>query len=121
MTQFVDSNEQDVQAINLTIEQAQASIRLGQALERLERNPDFQTLIIGEYLREQPIRLGHLVSDPTMQSKEKRKNILAELRSVGDFLSFLRSTSQRAHMAMEAVRINEEELQSIHEANAVAE
>jgi hypothetical protein len=117
MSQFDDSTQNDVQAINLTIEQAQHSVSLGLALDRLDKNPDFQNLILGDYLREQPIRLGHLVADPAMQSKEQQKRLMTELRAVGDFLSYLRNTKHRADMAAEAIRVNEQELEHIYTAN----
>lgn len=112
------AQEADIASINLTIEQAQASVSLGQALERLEQNADFQRLIMQDYMREQPIRLGHLLSDPSMQDKASQKKIVTELKAIGDFTTHLRMIFRRAQMAAEAIRVNEDELASIYEDDA---
>ncbi len=117
----MDQNEQverDVDDMQITIQQAQQQVGLGDALLRLQQNPDFQLLIMQEYLKDQAARLGHLLSDHTMQTKEKRKPIIKEIESIGNFLSFLRVTGQRAAMAKEAIRVNEEELANIAQEQA---
>ena len=105
-----DIDEQEYEAIQITIAQAKEQIDLGKALERLQNNPDFQSLILQGYLKDHSARLGHLLSDPNMQEKSKRKSVIKELEAVGNFMGYLRVTSQRAFMAEEAVRVNEEEL-----------
>lgn len=112
--------DQDIESINLTIEQAQHSVALGQALGRLQQNPDFKALIVDDFLREQPIRLGHLMCDPSMQSKEQQKNIVADIKAIGNFHTYLNLTFRRAQMAAEAIRVNEDELDEIYKEQADA-
>jgi len=108
-----EATERDVDEMQISIQQAQEAVALGDALERLQNNPDFQKLIIVDYLKEQAARLGHLMSDPQMQEKSKRKEVIRELEAIGYFLSYLRTVGQRSAMAKEAIRVNQEEIDNI--------
>lgn len=105
--------ENDVEGIQLTITQARHSVRLGEALNRLQQSPDFQAVITQNYLKDQASRLGHLLSDPAMQTKQKRKAVIKDIEAIGTFLSYLQNVNRQALMAAEAIRVNEQELQNI--------
>ena len=112
--------EAEVESMNITIQQAQRHVQLGDALIRLQENPDFKLLIMGDYLNDQTARLGHLLSDPTMQSKKQRRAIIKEIEAIGLLLSFLQHTDRKAAMAKESIHVNEAEIQAMNEAQAEA-
>lgn len=114
----VEQQARDVDDMHITIQQAQQQVHLGDSLQRLQENPDFQRLIMQDYLKDHTARLGHLLSEPAMQEKQKRKDVIKEIEAVGNFLSYLRVTGQRAAMAKEAIRVNEAELKNIAEEQA---
>ena len=105
--------ENDVEQMQITIEQARKQAHLGECLDRLQQHPDFQKLIMEDYLKDQTARLGHLLSDDAMQDKQRRKKIIKEIEAIGNFLSYLRVVGQRAQMATAAIKNNEEELRNI--------
>ena len=109
--------EADVAHMQISIDQAQHQLRLSEALDRLQQHPDFKLLVMGDYLKEQTVRLGHLLSEPAYQHKSKRKPIINEMHAIGTFLSYLRSVDQRGRMAREAIRVNEAELRHIAQAS----
>lgn len=107
--------QNDSEQMHLTIQQAQAAVDIGETLERLHKNKDFQILILNGYLKEHPARLSHLLSDPNFQGKKKRNSVLNEIGAVGYFLDYLRTTQMKYQQAAEAIRVNEEELAKLEE------
>ena len=107
--------EEDIQNMQISIDQAQHQVRLADALDRLQQSPDFKILVMQDYLKDQAARLSHLLSDHTMQSKKQRKALIKEMEAIGNFLTYLRTTAQRGQMAREAIRVNEAELRAIAE------
>ena len=100
------SNE-TVEAIERSIKQARVAVEEGNALERLRNNKDFKKVIIEGYFREEAIRLVHLKADPSMQSVDSQKSIVAQMDAIGSFNQYLNHTLQRGVMASKQIESDE--------------
>ena len=108
-----DQPQDEVQQISITVDQAKASIKRGEAIQRLQTHADFKEIVINGYFHQEAVRLTHLLSDPSQQAPEAQTKITSDLRSVGAFHSYLDTALRHAQMAYEAVEQGEREL---HEA-----
>lgn len=102
-----------IREIELSIQQAKKTVELSKALERLESNRDFQTVIQNSYLRDEAIRLVHAKSNPGLQSPEKQAAVIRDIDSIGTLATYLRQIHQFADAAQQAINDSEAELQSI--------
>ena len=88
-------------------------------LDRLEKNPDFQSFI-KTYLEDEPVRLVHLYGEPSMNLNEKRElhreEIHERLIGIARFAEHLRGI----HMIASQAEKQLEDLQKA-EAEAVSE
>ena len=108
-----DQNENDTQSIQITIDQAKNQVELGEALERLHQNPDFRKVVLHQYIDRETVRLGHLLSDPSMQDAAQQQMVLSDLKAIGCFVNYLRTIHATARMASEAIKVNEDELRQM--------
>lgn len=82
---------------------------LGDSLEKLLRNSDFKNVVITGYLREEAIRLVHLLADPN-QDKVK---LQSQLDSISHFKLYLDSVLSNSEMAKRTIEETEDQLLSI--------
>ena len=104
---------QTVQAIEENIRQAKVIVGTGEALERLRSNRDFKTVILDGYFKQEAIRLVHLKADPSMQSPEMQKSIIAQMDAIGSLNQYFTAVYQQATIASKAVASDEEALSEI--------
>lgn len=102
-----------VQEIQLTLDEAKKKVKLGEALERLERNKDFKLLIDEEFLKQEAIRQVSLLSDPAFQTPHMQASVISDMRGGATLQSFFRLVSRNASMAAQAVHDSEEQLAQI--------
>ena len=85
-------------------------------LDRLEKNPDFQSFI-KTYLEDEPVRLVHLYGEPSMNLNEKRElhreEIHERLIGIARLAEYLRGVRMIAQQA-------EKQLQDLDRAEAEA-
>jgi hypothetical protein len=72
----------DLKTIEDSIVYAKARIEKGDALERLNANPDFKRLIVDDYLREQAARLVHLYGSGVLTA-EQRPEVERDMHAIG--------------------------------------
>jgi hypothetical protein len=103
------------QEIELEITQAQELVRLGEALERLYANADFQAIIGKGYFQDEAIRLVHLKGDPTPsnQTPEMQASIVKEIDAIASLAWYFRKVLAQAQGAREAIQESEEFLEEI--------
>ena len=78
-----------LEKIEITIEQAKASIKRKDVLVRLEKNRDFKELISKGFLEAHAVRQVMLKSHPALQ-EEKQQNLLdQQITAIGGFKQFL--------------------------------
>lgn len=93
-------SQQELNEIAVTLEDCQKMVKIGEALNRLYENPDFKTIVLEQYFKEEPARcvvtLGRLQHDI-----EACNRIHNDLAAIGNFQVFLQ-TIRQAHN--EAIR-----------------
>jgi hemerythrin superfamily protein len=80
---------------------------LGEALERLHENEDFQKVILDGYFEKEAKRLFDILVHPDMFKRDIMQNIQDKLTSIRSLKQFFGTTLQNAHMA--PMQIEEEE------------
>lgn len=88
-----------LEAIDRSIKQSQATIELGNALNRLRSNKDFKKIIVEGYFEKEAIRLVHLKADPSMQSAASQHSITQQMDAIGSFSQYLDLMLRHADMA----------------------
>lgn len=101
-------NINTVQAIEENIRQAKAIAGKGDALERLRQNRDFKAVILDGYFKEEAIRLVHLKADPSMQSPDMQKSIIAQMDAIGSLNQYFTAVNQQSSIARKAIAADEE-------------
>lgn len=93
-----------------TLDEAKKKVKLGEALERLERNKDFKLVIEHEFLTQEPLRLVSLLSDSNMQAEHLQKAITMDLRAGSAMDGFFRLLRRNAEQAAQSVIDTEEQM-----------
>lgn len=106
-------NEQDIQDLEISNEQAQEMVDLGRAIERLRQNSDFKRVVLEGYFREEAVRLVHLKADPNMASAERQTMLERDIRGIGCFHQYLNNVLRQADMAQRAIEANEQTLEEL--------
>ena len=106
-----------VAEIQLHIDEARHFVELGNALERLERNPDFKLLIQGDYLQSEAVRLVHLLADPDEynQSPTQQAKIKQDIHAIGALAQYFNVIRWKAGNAAQSIAEGEatrEEMES---------
>ena len=98
------------QQIQCTIDDCNKQIELADALDRLHRNKDFKKVFTEAFFRDEPSRLTFFLSDPTVDTEEKRDNVYRELHGISQLHGFFRKIE---HGAMVARRTKAEHLEEL--------
>lgn len=96
-----------VQAIEENIRQAKEIVELDKALQRLSQNQDFRKVIKQGYFEKEAIRLVSLKADPSMQSEQSQKSIVAQIDAIGGLMSYFRTVGFNALQALKAIEADE--------------
>lgn len=78
--------------------QCEAQIEFGEAIKRLENNPDFVKVVCIDFFEKLPVRLTDLYSDSTIQPSVKEK-VQEDLQKVGYFKKYLTNSKIEAEYA----------------------
>lgn len=84
----------DVQQIQISIDTAKKTVKNSDALNRLYKNRDFLHLIEEFLFKQEPVRLVHLLNDPSQQTETARAKILKEMDMIAGFADFLRNVDR---------------------------
>lgn len=101
------SNEQ-IRAIEENIKEAKKIADFGTVLERLQANRDFKQVIIDGYFKEEAIRLVHLKAEPSCQTPDIQRSIIAQMDSIGNLSKYFQTVYFKADQARKAIGIDEE-------------
>jgi len=97
-----------IQAIEENIKQARKIVEVGEALERLKNNRDFKRVVIEGYFEQEAIRLVHLKTDPSVQTPDLQKSILAQIDAIGAVSQYFSTVLHKASIASKAISSDEE-------------
>lgn len=109
------SYQPTVEDFDKHIEQLKEQVKVADALDRLQKNPDFKSIINEEYLREEAVRLTSLRCDPSMQTPERQKDIDNGLIGVSNLRQFFIRIRQMGAMAESDISSAQNERQSLIE------
>jgi hypothetical protein len=94
------TNEQQLASLDRQEKHAKKRVELGNALERLRSNRDFNKLIVDGYLRDEAVRLVHLKASSDMQSPAQQAAINRDIDGIGALNEFFSNTAILARMAV---------------------
>ena len=99
-------------------EQCKAKIELRDTLHRLEQNPDFQK-IREDYLNKEPVRLVHLLAEPSFNFGGKKELHREELHEamigIARFSEYIRNVYRLAEQAEKTLQDLQAAETSMHE------
>jgi len=79
---------QQLQQVGIDIEDAKEAVALGDALQRLHDNADFNLVITKGYFEAEASRVVLLKADPGMASDEQQKNVDKIITSIGGLYGY---------------------------------
>lgn len=102
-----------VQEVQLTLDEAKKKVKLGEALERLERNKDFKLVFDEVFFKQESLRQVSLLSCPNHQEPHKQASIIADMRASATVQAFFRLVYRNKEQAEQSVYDSEEQLANI--------
>lgn len=93
----------DIERLELTVEQANKSIKLMEQLEKLNKNREFKAIIEEELLDNYARNTVYLLSDPSCAGEADQSDLIKDLEMIGRFRMFLSSIYQKGHVATKSI------------------
>jgi len=100
--------EEQIQQVELSIEQAQNLIDRMQAMNRLRVNADFHKVIEEGFFEHEASRAVLLRADPTQQTPEKQKYIDNVITSIGGLYQYFITVIRTGNMALKSIEEDKE-------------
>jgi hypothetical protein len=91
---MMSEQQQQIEHVELSIQEAKDSIEKKQALIRLQNNPDFQSLILEGYFQKEAARCVAALADPSLQDATQQKLLTNMITAVGYFRQYLSAVYQ---------------------------
>jgi hypothetical protein len=91
---MMSEQQQQIEHVELSIQEAKDSIEKKQALIRLQNNPDFKLLIMEGYFQKEAARCVHALADPSLQDDTQQKLLTNMITAVGYFRQYLSAVYQ---------------------------
>lgn len=99
--------DEQIQEFELSIEQAKAQVGLAEALQRLHQNPDFKSVILEGYFRDEAARMVGLLGEPTLQEPAMQQALHNSLRSISELRQHFAKVFHFGELAARAIDDNE--------------
>lgn len=100
-----------VKEIEVTIEQCKEVVERGKALERLLQHPDFNAIIMKDYMEREAHRLTLLLADPACETPQGRDNVMRDLSAIAQLNAFFRTVRKAAEIGQRTLVEHQELLQ----------
>lgn len=107
------TEQEDIKALDASIQRSKEIVELGASLERLLSNRDFRTVVQEGYFKQEAIRLVHLRSDPAMQTPERQDDIVKQIDAIAGLSQYFTVLGQQAHMAKRSILVDEQTREDI--------
>lgn len=104
----------DLRELELTLEMAREKQARGEAMKRLEANPDFQEIVVKGYIEQEAQRLAHMMSAPNLRP-DARECVARDIMGPGAITRYFYHIHQEGHLAAAAI---EETLETMDEVRA---
>jgi len=97
-----------LEAVEISIKQAQEAIAKRNELIKLMQNPSYQKIIVDGYFENQAIALVMRKSNPDMQDEANQKSIITQIDAIGSLFSYLNGVMQFGNTAERTLLADEE-------------
>ena len=97
-----------IEEIEMNIKEAREIVEMGNSLERLRHNADFQKVVLKQFMEREAIRLVHLKNDANMQDAESQASILKQMDGIGSLTHFFNGVFHQSNLARKAIESDEE-------------
>ena len=107
------STEEQIHHVEIDIEQAKKSIERMEALDRLQRSPDFELIFNQGYFIDEAARLVWLKADPNMYGEREARQIAGMIDAIGyvrQYLATIYGLGRQAQQALPRHQQTREEL-----------
>lgn len=106
-----------IQEVELSIEQAQKVIAIGDKALKLADNKLFKELVLDGYFVDEAARLAHLSADLTLTA-EQRADVFVMIQGIGFFKAYMSMLVRRGDMARRELADYQQTLAELHEEGA---
>lgn len=103
----------DIAPIERDITNYKADIKLLEALNRLEKNKDYITIIGKGYLETEALRLVKIRTEPDTQAEHQQRNILRDIDAIAALNSYLIQIRRDADIAAQSLQRSEDTLEAL--------
>lgn len=103
----------DLEQIELSIDNAKKLIEFKDALERLEKDPDWIKIMEEDFFKNNIIRLVKLKASPSCQDEMNQKFVTQQIDAVGQFSQYLLGIRIQGNSAKVAMERDAEERERI--------
>jgi len=109
------NTDDSIEEISITLKEAKEQIAFAEALERLQKNPDFIKVIEEGYLKKEAIRLVHskAIYSDVMQDEKTQKMILKDIDAIGSLINYFNMQFKSADMAKQTLKAGNDEIDLI--------
>lgn len=104
---------QELEMIDISIEEAKATVAMADALKRLGRNKDFKKVFLDHFMVTEVARTVKLMAEPSMQNPAQQESLHKMLIAVGQVDQFIRMTLTLGDMAQQGISDAEVERENI--------
>lgn len=108
---------EEIQYVELSLEEAKKVAAFGEALERLEKNKDFRTVILEGYFSDEARRLTFLTADSSLDDRSLNA-VWAGIRGIGELRQYLMSKRTQAQVAQKEIQDFQGTLDELREEDA---
>ena len=109
------TTEDQYREIQISMEEAQHSINLQDALQRLHTHADFQQIVLSGYFEVQAINLVSMVGQHQMQSAEHQTAIKNDMLAISGLKEYFRMLNVQGNRARQAIKDSQEALHEMDE------
>jgi len=92
------NQDDQLDSLQITIEQAEEAIAMADALKRLHKNKDFRSVIVDGYFKSEASRIVLLKADPEMQTPENQSDVNNIITSIGGLYGYFGKINALANM-----------------------
>ena len=106
-----------IQQVELSLAEAKKVKAFGEAIERLEKNRDFRTVILDGYFTDESRRLTFLTAEENLD-EAAMQHVYAGIRAIGELRKCLMARKQMAQVMEKEIRDHEETLDELRKEDA---
>ena len=102
------NNEEQLQEIEVSIEDATKAVDLMKSLEKLSNNPDFKKVMLDGYFKEECVRLVLVKAEYEMRSEDIQNQLLKDIDAIGRTRAYLHNIMLRGQTMVRSLASDKE-------------